>query len=257
VSRDPQGDGSVVAAAQDVGPIDARIVSRAHAAHGQLRVALSVAPDVRARHRHPGQFVELAPLRPDRHPEKGFFALLNAPGEGSTLDLLVRTDAEVGGEAVALLVALPDGAVVPCSLPMGSGFPLERARGRGVRVVATGTAIAPARAAIVHLLRTGEAPVLSLDFGVRSPAHVPLEADLLDFVRSGIDVAIHHSHPSKDGADAPLVGALAHEALFGRWDVDAPRREVVIAVGQLEMVAAVRARWQALGGDPADVLHNY
>lgn len=239
--------------ADAVVPIDARIVSRSVAAHGQLRFALAVPPEVRAHHRFPGQFVELSPLRPDRHPEKGFFALLNAPGEGTTLDLLVRTDADVGGEAAALLVALSDGATVPSSLPMGSGFPLERIGGRSVRVVATGTAIAPARAAIVHLMRTREAPVLSLDFGVRSPAHVALGADLADFSRAGIEVAIHHSHPTEAG----VVGAMAHEALFARWATDAPAREVVIAVGQLEMVEAVRERWASLGGDPADVLHNY
>ncbi len=227
-----------------------RIAARAPEAEGQLRISLDVAPEPRARHRFPGQFIEL--VLGTSASERGYFALLNAPGEGSTFELLVRTDAADGGDAAALLGALPIGASVPASGPLGSGFPLERIGKRSVRVVATGTAIAPARAAIDHLLRH-RVEVLSLDYGVRSAAHVALASELARFSEAGVEVAVHFSG-LRDGA---LVGTLAHRALMHRWSEVAAEEEVIVAVGQLEMVADLRLRWQALGGDPADVLHNY
>lgn len=223
-------------------------------ARGQVLVRLGVAAEVRALYTRAGQFVELLPKRADGGVEKGFFALANAPFEGSTLDLLVRTDATSGGEAAALLMALPVGSSLASTPPLGAGFPLERIGERAVRVVATGTALAPARAAIVSLLAEGKR-VLSLDYGVRTPAHVALAADLDGFREKAVEVAVHYSEPDADGEG--VVGALAHHALARRWTLASPRGEAVIAVGQLEMVAEVRAHWRSLGGDPADVLHNY
>lgn len=233
-------------------PVRATLVVREFVATGQVRVSLAVLPEVRALHVHAGQFVELRPLRPDGQAEKGFFALLNAPSEGQTLELLVRTDALAGGEAAALLMALPMGHEVPSSTPLGAGFSLDRIGDRSVRVVATGTAIAPARAAIVTLLERG-VRVRSLDYGIRSPAHVALEGELARFGALGIEVGLHYSQPTEHG----VVGALAHHGLSRRWSLDAPRREVALAVGHPEMVQEVRAHWRSLGGDPLDVLSNY
>lgn len=236
----------------ETGTVHATLLEREHVATGQVRMSLGVRADVRALHVHAGQFVELRPAGPDGQTEKGFFALLNAPNEGPALELLVRTDATSGGEAAALLMALPLGHEVPSSAPLGAGFSLDRVGARSVRVVATGTAIAPARAAIVTLLDR-KVPVLSLDYGVRSPAHVALAAELTRFGAAGIDVGVHYSEPTEHG----VVGSLAHHGLARRWSIDAPRREVVLAVGQPEMVRDVREHWVALGGDPLDVLSNY
>jgi NAD(P)H-flavin reductase len=219
-------------------------------AEGQLRISLDVADGARARHQHPGQFIEL--LFGESASERGYFALLNAPGEGETFELLVRTDAADGGDAAARLGLLDVRANVQAVGPLGDGFPLDRIGKRAVRVVATGTAIAPARAAIDHLLRH-RVEVLSLDYGVRSAAHIALAPELARFSEAGVTVAVHFS-AFREGV---LLGQLAHRALMHRWSEVAVEEEVILAVGQLEMVAELRARWQALGGDPADVLHNY
>lgn len=227
--------------------VRARIAVREPAAVGQVRISLAVDPAVRALHVQAGQFVELFGGTPDR----GYFALLNAPGEGDHLELLVRTDAVTGGEAAARALALPLGAEIPTSAPLGAGFPLERATGRAVRVVATGTAIAPARAAITVLLARG-VEVRSLDYGVRSAGHVALGSELERFRRVGVDVALHFSTP-RDGAP---IGALAQDALAARWTDASVGTEVVVAVGQPELALDVRVRWRARGGEPDDVLTN-
>ena len=230
---------------------EVRIRARHIEAEGQVRISLDVEPAMRAAHLHPGQFIEL--VLGERPTERGYFALSNAPGEGETFELLVRTDAADGGDAAALLGGLAVGASVRSSAVLGTGFPLERIGKRSVRVVATGTAIAPARAAIDHLLRRREVEVLSLDYGVRTARHVALASELARFNEAGVTVAVHFSG-FREGV---LVGQLAHRALTHRWSEVAIEEEVILAVGQLEMVAELRARWQALGGDPADVLHNY
>jgi len=230
---------------------EVRIRERHPEAEGQVRISLEVEPAMRAAHLHPGQFIEL--VLGERPAERGYFALWNAPGEGETFELLVRTDAGDGGDAAALLGQRAVGASVRASAPLGSGFALERIGKRSVRVVATGTAIAPARAAIDHLLRGREVEILSLDYGVRSAGHVALASELARFSEAGITVAVHFS-AFREGA---LIGQLAHQALMHRWSEVAAEEEVILAVGQLEMVAELRAHWASLGGDPADVLHNY
>jgi NAD(P)H-flavin reductase len=225
----------------------ARLVGREPAATGQVRVSLAVDGAFRAAHVQAGQFVELFP----EADEQGYFALLHAPGEQQHVALLVRTDAESGGEAAALLMRSSLGAEIPIRGPLGAGFALERALSKSVRVVATGTAIAPARAAIVALGARG-VTVRSLDYGVRSGAHVALGEDLASFRRAGIEVAIHVSLPEPGGAR----GALAQDALAARWTDRSPHDEVVVAVGQPELARDVRARWRARGGDPLDVLTN-
>lgn len=238
------------AGTEDAAQHEVRIRSRHTEAEGQLRISLEVERPCREAHRHPGQFIEL--VLGEGASERGYFALLNAPGEGETFELLVRTDAADGGDAAARLGALPIGAAVRASGPLGAGFPLERIGKRSVRAVATGTAIAPARAAIDHLMRQ-RVEVLSLDYGVRSAQHVALASELARFSEAGITVAVHFSG-LREGV---LVGQLAHRGLMHRWSEVAIEEEVILAVGQLEMVAELRARWQVLGGDPRDVLHNY
>lgn len=225
----------------------ARLVGREPAAAGQVRISLELDDAFRAAHVRAGQFVELFP----ETDAQGYFALLNAPGERAGASLLVRTDADTGGEAAALLMRSGLGTQLPIRGPLGAGFALERAESKAVRVVATGTAIAPARAAIVALGARGLA-VRSLDYGVRSEAHVALRDDLASFAEAGIEVAIHLSMPGPGGPR----GAFAQDALAARWTETATRDEVVVAVGQPELARDVRERWIARGGDPLDVLTN-
>ena len=225
----------------------ARLVGREPAAAGQVRVTLEVEEAFRKAHARAGQFVELFP-ETDAH---GYFALLNAPGGNAGAVLLVRTDPESGGEAAARLMRSALGAELPIRGPLGAGFALERAEAKRVRVVATGTAIAPARAAIVALGARGLL-VCSLDYGVRSEAHVALPEDLARFRRAGIEVAIHVSMPGPDGPH----GVLVQDALAARWTEASTREEVVVVVGQPELARDVRERWLARGGDPLDVLTN-
>jgi NAD(P)H-flavin reductase len=227
--------------------VRARIVGREPAAAGQVRVSLEVGAAVRAAHERAGQFVGLFPGTTDR----AYFALLNAPGEGERLELLVRTDAAAGGEAAARLLSVPVGDEIETTTPMGTGFPLERAVGKQVRVVATGTAIGPARAAMVVLLGRGDV-VASLDYGVRSPGHVAIRDELARMREGGVEIAVHLSEPT----EGRPTGTLAQDELARRWSGGAAAREIVVAVGHPAMVAEVRERWLAIGGDERDVLTN-
>lgn len=90
----------------------------------------------------PGQFVQLSV----EGGKPGFYAIASPPGDGSTLEFLVKKD----GQTSTALCELWPGATAGSSAVMGGGFPLDRAAGRDLLIFAVGSGIAPIRALIEH-----------------------------------------------------------------------------------------------------------
>lgn len=183
--------------------------------------------------------------------DEGIFAMYSAPGEPGAR-FLVRVGNPIGGEAADALAALPDGAPIEMTLPAGEGFALEQARGRDLFFIATGTGIAPVRAALEWvLLRRGEYGAISLDHGLRSAAHLAIGDDLARWRDAGVDVRVHFSTPDVAG---DVRGTTVQDALRERGpDL---RNAAVVAVGQPEMLESLLEEVVYLGGDPELFLKN-
>jgi NAD(P)H-flavin reductase len=201
----------------------------------------------------PGQFVKMRVRAEDEQQHEGIFALASAPSE-RRLSFIVRTRNPEGGEAADRIAELSIGAPIEVTLPAGEGFALERAEGHDVALIAAGTAIAPVRSAMeVILASRAKYGAISVDYGLRSLAHLPIREDVDRWRARGIDVRLHLSSPRADGT---IDGVLAHVAYLTRVGARA-RDQAIIAVGHSAMVREVRERVGALGGDPGLVLHNY
>ena len=227
-----------------------RVLLRRQVARDQVELLLSVHEDVRARHRRAGQFVK---VRIAGH--EGIFAMWNAPHEDiddePSLRFLLRTNNPEGGEAAAKLATAQHGTKVEVSDPAGPGFGLDRANKRPLHFVATGTAIAPVRAGIEEALIAVDATSISLDFGLRSAEHQPLEGDLKRYKAGRVEVHLHYSNVDAMGV---IQGPQAHLALLDRLvDTNA----LIVAVGHPAMVKELREKFVLRGGKAEDVVSNY
>jgi ferredoxin-NADP reductase len=208
---------------------------------------------MRAEFQHPGQFVKMRVEDEAGLAHEGIFALATAPFE-DRFAFLARTNNPAGGEAADRIARMPIGASLEISAPAGDGFPLGRARGRDLAIVAVGTAIAPVRSALEVMLRDRQAyGAISVDYGLRSTAHLPFAHDITRWQSLGVGVSLHVGHLRED---ASYEGSRAQDALFDRLGTRV-RDVVVLAVGHDALVREVRERYAAAGGDPVNVLHNY
>ncbi len=103
------------------------------------------------------------------------FSFSSIPPGGSRFVHTVRT----AGNVSRAVWALEPGREVDWRGPYGRGWPLDRARGRGVVVVGGGIGIAPLRPAIRRLLDDrGEYGNLFFAFGARTEADLPFRREL-------------------------------------------------------------------------------
>lgn len=222
----------------------ARLIRARPAASEQAFLDVEPPPGFLEAYARPGQFckIRIAEL-------EGLFAMFSAPGE--PLRFLVRVGNPDHGEAADAMAASPDGTRIDMSLPAGEGFPLERARGRDVCFVATGTGIAPVRAAIeVVLADRGSYGAISLDHGLRSKSHLAIGDDVARWRQLGVEVHVHLSTPDASG----VHGVTVQDALRARRpDLS---NAAVVAVGQNEMLAGLLDDVLALGGDRSRFLTN-
>lgn len=203
-------------------------------------------------YRRPGQFCRLRVAAANGELHESIFALMSTPAE-KTFRFLVRTGNPVGGEGADRLAELDVGSPVEITLPTGDGFALERARGRDLYFVATGTAIAPVRAAIDEvLLDRASYGALSLDLGLRGPEYLAVASEIERWTEQGMTVRMHYSILDDAGN---LQGVRVQDAVLG--NLGELTRAAFVAVGQSSMVKELRARVAELGGDPSLVLHNY
>lgn len=220
---------------------------------GEAQAIIEVEPPraFLAAYERPGQFCKIRVRSATVAECEGIFAMLSSPGE-EPVRFLVRIGNPEGGEAADCLSCLPDGTPIEMTLPAGEGFALERARGRDVIFVATGTGIAPVRAAIEVVLRDrGSYGALRLDHGLRSLAHLAIADDIDRWRAAGVHVELHVSTPEADGAPR---GATVQAALRARGGSLAG--VAMIAVGQPEMLDELLAELVLLGGEPELFLKN-
>ena len=210
---------------------DATIVSRRVVA-GTVHVEVEVPDVVKASFTAPGQYflVRAGELH-------GPFAPASAPGTPGPLELLFKP----GTPLTDALVALETGAQVLISLAAGAGFPLEKAKGRPLLLVAIGTGQAPMRSVIESVRRERHAygPVTLL-LGVRDTGHLAFASEEAAWVKDGIDVHVTLSQ-----------GDAAWQGRKGRVQLHLPTANlhdtVAFVVGQRVMVDEVVAQLRSSG----------
>jgi len=199
-------------------------------------------------YRTAGQYVL---VRVDAVEETGFFAMARAPGQlADGLEILVKLQ----GQVAESLAALQPGDVLQMSDPIGMGYPLERASGCDVLVLAAGSGIAPVRAALEVLLsERDEYGWIRLYYGQARSQELAFSEWLAALPARGVEVhkVISQDEPGPD-EDRGYVQAVA--------DVDAnfaaPRRLAVIVCGMPAMERDVRERCRARGLRDAQILTN-
>jgi NAD(P)H-flavin reductase len=129
----------------------------------------------------PGQFTMLSALGAGEVP-------ISISGDAANPATLVHTVRAVGFATRAICAARP-GDVLTVRGPFGNGWPLDAAIGRDVVVVTGGIALAPLRAAILHLIANAERyGRLVLLHGGRTPDQLLYEDELEAWRERGLDV---------------------------------------------------------------------
>jgi len=216
------------------------------AAFRGVRVAL---PPSHARvHERPGQVVKV------RTPVgEAFYALATAPDPGGAAELLVKRGHRVSD---ALAQAAVPGQSVELTHPFGAGFPLAEAEGRDVLLFAAGSAIAPIRALVQHLVahrnRFGR---ITLFYGQRHGGEFAYRGEHLDWERRGVRVVLCPS--AEDDAWQGLRGRVQEVARSLAFGGAAPGEAVAFVSGMTAMVDDVRRTLAAAGVPPERVRANF
>lgn len=205
-----------------------QVVDVAPVGAGQTRLVLADPDACLAAHHSPGQYCMLGFPGGAATP----FALMSTPDEG-TLSFLVRGQGEPGTR----LAASRPGDDVEMSAPRGPGFDLTACVGRDVVLVATGTGIAPIRAALTSLLEDrGAYGAISLYYGLRNRSHSAVEDELPGWLAAGVTVLLHFSDTSDGYVQDRVIADLA-----------APSDRAYVVAGHREVAEALRAHARDLG----------
>ncbi len=216
------------------------------AAFRALRLALP--PPLAAAHRRPGQLVKV------RTPAgEGFFALASAPAPGGWAELLVKRGGKVADAAVA--AAVP-GATLEVTEPFGQGYPVESAEGRDVLLFAAGSAIAPVRSLVQHLVghreRFGR---VTLFYGQRHGAEFAYRREALAWERGGVRVVLCPSQA--DDAWEGVRGRVQEVARTLAFGGSPPGETFAFVAGMSAMVEDVRRVLAEAGVPPDRVYSNF
>jgi NAD(P)H-flavin reductase len=224
---------------------DARVASISPAADGLIHVELDVPRAVATSHASPGQYVKLAV------PEvgEGYFAIASRPDPaGDRLALLLK----LGGALTDAIARLAPGAVVRTTTAQGKGFPVDRAAGRDVVLVATGSGISPVRSVIETILpRRSEFGIVSLYAGARTPSSLAYRDDFDAWRAASIDVFPVVSRPQDTGWTG-LTGYV--QSHLGGVHLSTA---LAFLCGQKAMVEAVRKALAELGMPADSVFLNF
>ncbi len=172
----------------------------------------------------------LAPFAP------GQFAMLYAFGAGEAPisvsavhdDGVLEHTVRAVGAVTSALCAARRGDVLGVRGPFGTTWPLARARGRDVIVLAGGIGLAPLRPVVRALLADREAyGRVSVLYGGRSPADLLFEAELAAWAARA-DVAVELSVDTADAAWRGRVGVVT--GAIGAVGID-PGRSVAMLCG--------------------------
>lgn len=210
---------------------EVRIVRRLPCGREKWALTLDLVPDD---HTRAGQFVavHVRGLKP------AFFALASSPGEPALL--LVKRY----GATAESLAQMPVGERFHFSETIGEGFELERAEGRELVILCTGSALAAVRPVVRAEVERGLPRPVHLLYGVPTLEDRCFQRELLAWREAGVRVT---EVLSQAGA-----GWVQDEALrqgLVRSDVG------VVLAGVPGMVAAARGMYAAVGNEV--VLENY
>ncbi len=189
---------------------------------GQVRLVLEPPEGYLDAHDRAGQYCELRVPGGESAP----FALMSTPAE-RTLSFLVGDRSEPGTS----IAALRPGEALEVGMPSGPGFDLDACLGRDVTFVATGTGIAPVRAALTLAReRAAELGRIRLYYGLRNRRFVAIDDELPAWVEGGVVVRFHFSE-SEEGYVQDVVIA----------DQPDPEHTAFITAGHPEVGEALRA----------------
>ncbi len=212
-------------------------------------IRLSLPPTLAREHVRPGQVVKI------RAPGvgEGFFALASAPDPGATAELLLKRGGRVADAAIA--AATPGGAL-QVTRPFGNGFPVEDAEGRDLLLFAAGSAIAPIRALVQHVVaHRNRFARVTLFYGQRRGEEFAYRAEHLDWERRGVRVVLCPS--GEDDAWQGVRGRVQQVARSLAFGGSAPGEAVAFVAGMTAMVDDVRATLARAGIPPARVHANF
>jgi NAD(P)H-flavin reductase len=216
------------------------------AAFRGLRLALP--PALAAAHLRPGQVVKIRTGQGE-----GFFALANASDPGGRADLLLKRGRPVADAAVAL--AQP-GGMLELTEPFGKGFPVEDALRRDVLLFAAGSAIAPVRALLQHLLRERDRfDRITLFYGQRHWAEFAYRGEVLSWERGGVRVI--HCPSGADDAWEGVRGRVQEVARTLAFGGLVPGESTAFVSGMAPMVEDVRKTLAEAGVPPGRVHVNF
>ncbi len=182
-------------------PMKTKVLEAMPLGEGQTRLVLEDTGGYLASHVQPGQYCMLGMAKGPASP----FALMSTPNEAS-LSFLIRDQGEPGQS----LAAAQPGDEVEVGSPQGPGFDLAACAGRDVVLVATGTGIAPIRAALTSMLQDrGTYGAISLYYGLRNRSHSAVEEELPAWIEAGISVRLHFSDTCEGYVQDRVTAELA------------------------------------------------
>ncbi len=224
---------------------EARVVDVSPAAEGLVHLYLEVPREVAASHAIPGQYVKVSPASGG----EGFFAIASGPGSrGDQLTLLIK----LGGAVADAIAGLSAGATLRVTAAQGKGFPIDRAVGRDLVLVATGSGISPVRSVIEAVLaRRADFGKVSLYFGARTPGAFAYRDEWEAWRAAGIDVFPVASRP-QDSSWTGLTG-------YVQTHLQGVHMSTALAFlcGQKAMVEAVKKALAEQGMSPESVFLNF
>ena len=226
----------------------ARVAGRRDVGGGMTLFALDVPSALRESYVRPGQYAHLT-----RVGEAGYF-VLGSREKRSPWEIVLRR----GGAVADVLLASPVGLDIAATKAIGSGFPIDDARGHDVVMLVTAGAIAAARAVVGRRIEDGDGPKTRLVIGARALHTVPFEDELEAIRAAGVAVRIVLS--GEGSTDPPQAGRREHQTgpryvqhlLDREWTPDA----WVFVAGSDAMVRDVKSTAHDLGALPERVISN-
>lgn len=178
-----------------------------------------------------------------------YFAFASAPADPA-LEFLIKR----GTPTADALQALDAGAEIMIHDIVGSGFPLDRYRGRDLVMLAMGTGVAPLRSVLRHAVsRAEDFGQLFLLYGARTPADFCYQDEVDTWRAAGVNLREVISQPEgyEWAGSTGYVQSLLDNILP---ELSAP---VALVCGSPQMIEQTRDRLHEMGFAEEDVLTNY
>jgi NAD(P)H-flavin reductase len=228
------------AAATRLAPVPLRVIEVARETADSMTLALERPPNRGIAAGAPGQFNMLYPFGVGE-------AAISLSSDAS--DVLLHTVRGVGAVSQAIGRLRP-GEWLGVRGPFGVGWPMDRARGRTVVLVAGGIGLAPLRPVIHAILRERAAfDRLYVCYGARAPRERLFVAELDKWrVSPDIDLSVTVDFGDANwGGQVGFVTSLLAQAQFD------PARTIAMTCGPEVMMRGVADRLLARGMAPGDI----